>query len=104
MKELHLRNIQIDRRAGVKGVVFAVIPAAFLGYLDATNHGLTQPAPDQDGDGVIDFEDRVPGPDLGDMDGDGVINRYDPDVDGDGVGNPDDFHPLTPFAPKIPRV
>ena len=102
MNEIHWRGVQIDRRAAVKGALFALIPAATLVFLDATDHSSTPPTPDQDSDGVTDFEDRVPGPDLEDMDRDGVINRYDSDVDGDGLPNLDDFHPLTPFAPDLP--
>jgi hypothetical protein len=72
---------------------------------DPSPFGPLVKAPDSDGDGILDFlfgegqtlpGDRCPyrpDPDQGDLDGDGLGDACDPDLDGDGVQNSADSCP-----------
>ena len=56
------------------------------------------PAPDSDGDGIVDAADAAPDDpdDWFDVDGDGIADNADPDDDNDGTPDADDPFPLDP--------
>ena len=59
----------------------------------------TLPPVDSDGDGIPDDVDNcpnTPNPDQEDLDGDGVGDSCDPDIDGDGILNVEDCDPYDP--------
>lgn len=61
---------------------------------------------DTDGDGIVDAIDNCPfviNPDQDDMSGNGIGNACDPDIDGDGVLNENDFFPTISLHQGMPE-
>ena len=76
------------KAATMPGRGISEIPTSLVAGASSTQNAHTGVNPDIDGDGILNNED-------GDIDGDGIDNGLDPDIDGDGILNNQDGNPAS---------